>query len=107
VNISIEQFARDVVACGLLSADDVDPLKAALSGGRTREDAGELAKKLVAAGKLTKYQATNAVKGKVKNLVFGEYVVLAAIGAGGMGQVFKAASACKSPAQVKPAFATS
>jgi hypothetical protein len=90
VKLSVEQFAHEVVACGLLTASDVEPFKAALSDDKARGDASALAKKLVSAGKLTKYQAANAVQGKAKNLVFGDYVVLAAIGSGGMGQVFKA-----------------
>ena len=61
-----------------------------MSASERPADAASLAKKLVQAGKLTKYQAANAAQGKAKNLVFGEYVVLDKIGAGGMGQVFKA-----------------
>lgn len=90
MKLSVEQFAHDVVACGLLTATELEPFKAALPDDKRGGDASGLAKKLVSAGKLTKYQAANAVQGKAKNLVFGEYVVLAAIGAGGMGQVFKA-----------------
>lgn len=90
MKLSVEQFAHDVVACGLLRATELDPFKSALPNDKSGGDASGLAKKLVSAGKLTKYQAANALQGKAKNLVFGEYVVLAAIGAGGMGQVFKA-----------------
>ena len=41
-------------------------------------------------GTLTKYQATAIYHGKTERLVLGNYVVLEKIGAGGMGQVFKA-----------------
>ncbi|HVX14313.1 MAG TPA: family 16 glycoside hydrolase [Pirellulales bacterium] len=87
MKLSVEEFARDVVSCGLLTQADLEACKATSKGSA---EATELAKRLVAAGKLTKYQAANAVQGKAKKLVFGEYTILAAIGAGGMGQVFKA-----------------
>jgi len=90
VKLSLEQFTHDLVACGLLTASELEPFKSSLPDDKPRGDASGLAKKLVSAGKLTKYQAANAVQGKAKNLVFGEYVVLATIGAGGMGQVYKA-----------------
>ena len=54
------------------------------------KDAEELARELVRKKKLTKYQAEDAYKGKAKSLVLGNYVLMEKIGAGGMGQVFKA-----------------
>jgi serine/threonine protein kinase len=45
---------------------------------------------LVDAGRLTRYQASVALRGEAPNLVLGDYVLLDRIGAGGMGQVFKA-----------------
>ena len=89
MKLSVERFSQDVVACGLLTAADLESAKTGLNG-QSGDDSTGLAKKLVSAGKLTKYQAANAVQGKAKNLVFGEYTILSAIGAGGMGQVFKA-----------------
>lgn len=89
MKLSVEQFSHDVVACGLLAAADLDSVKASFHG-ESGGDSTALAKKLVSAGKLTKYQAANAVQGKAKNLVFGEYTIVSAIGAGGMGKVFKA-----------------
>jgi serine/threonine protein kinase len=41
-------------------------------------------------GKLTKYQVQAVYEGKTKGLVFGQYVVLDKLGAGGMGVVLKA-----------------
>src|SRR5271170_5001764 len=90
MEVSLKQFAQDVTASGLLTADDLAAFQKELPASERPADAADLARKLVRAGKLTKYQAANAVGGKAKNLVFGEYVVLDKIGAGGMGQVFKA-----------------
>ncbi len=47
------------------------------------------AEELVRKKKLTKFQAAEVSKGKVKLLILGNYVLMEKIGAGGMGQVFK------------------
>ncbi len=49
-----------------------------------------LIKRLIERGTLTKFQAQLIIQGKTHGLAFGEYIVLDRIGAGGMGQVFKA-----------------
>lgn len=49
-----------------------------------------LARDLVQQGKLTKFQAASVYLDKGKSLIYGDYLVLDRIGAGGMGQVFKA-----------------
>ncbi len=45
---------------------------------------------LVTSGNLTKFQAAHVKAGRAKVLILGEYTILDKIGAGGMGQVFKA-----------------
>jgi len=59
-------------------------------GGKQPKDAEALARQLVQAKKLTKYQAQALYQGKSKGLIFGEYVVLDKLGQGGMGLVLKA-----------------
>ncbi|MCE9608354.1 MAG: protein kinase, partial [Planctomycetia bacterium] len=49
-----------------------------------------LVAELVKEHHLTKFQAAQVAAGKSKSLILGEYTILDKIGAGGMGQVFKA-----------------
>jgi serine/threonine protein kinase len=113
---NLEQFVENLSQTGLMSADEVSTLCDALPPEERPADAKALARLLVRQGKLTKYQATAIYEGKHKHLVFGEYVILDRLGAGGMGVVFKArhrrmdrvvaikvlpAEAMKSPAAVE------
>jgi formylglycine-generating enzyme required for sulfatase activity len=88
--LSLEDFVRDLSANQLLSADEVHAVETALPAERRPRDAQELAKELVKSGRLTKYQAANAVQGKTKNLVFDDYVVLDPWPAGGSSQLYQA-----------------
>ena len=54
------------------------------------KDGEELLRELFKKGLLTKFQAQQFVAGKAKALVLGNYMLIDKIGAGGMGQVFKA-----------------
>src|SRR5688572_24428966 len=49
-----------------------------------------LVAELVKENHLTKFQAAQVAAGKSKSLILGGYTILDRIGAGGMGQVFKA-----------------
>lgn len=87
---NVAQFLKALETAGLLSADEFAAFRQAHLPGELPAEVSALADLLVRHGKLTKFQAANAVQGKARSLVFGEYVVLDKIGAGGMGQVYKA-----------------
>jgi serine/threonine protein kinase/Leucine-rich repeat (LRR) protein len=85
--VPLEQFVKHLEDSGLLAGDtlgDFLPPKA------SPRDAEDLARELVRHKKLTKFQAEELYRGKGKSLTLGNYVLMEKIGAGGMGQVFKA-----------------
>lgn len=88
--LSLEQFAQALAETGLLSADELASFTAQFAPDRRPQDGEALARELVRAEKISKYQAKAIWQGKAKGLVLGEYLVLDQIGAGGMGAVFKA-----------------
>ena len=85
--LPLENFVQQLEDSGILAGDT---LKDFIPPKATPKDAEELARELVRKKKLTKFQAEEAYKGKAKSLVLGNYVLMEKIGAGGMGQVFKA-----------------
>src|SRR5688572_12000411 len=87
---TLEQFIRWTIESGLLSVDEVKSFMLKIPQEKRPTKAEQLAKELVLAEKLTKYQAAAIYQGKHKGLVFGQYAVLDQIGAGAMGQVYKA-----------------
>ena len=90
VAITAEQFGKALVASGLMKADEVKEFGASYRATDRPKDGAALAALLVAKGLLTDFQARQILEGRASALVLGDYVIFAEIGAGGMGQVFKA-----------------
>ncbi len=91
MSADVERFVDQLVQSGLMSQRDVAEFRRTLAGGNKNSvSAEDLAKELVRARRLTKFQASAIYQGKTQGLIFGDYLVLDKIGTGGMGKVFKA-----------------
>lgn len=85
-----QEFIAGLVNNQILHADDIAQLQTRQGPDWTCQDALYLARRLVNAGKLTAFQVSMILKGKLKQLSIGNYRLLDRIGHGGMGDVFKA-----------------
>jgi serine/threonine protein kinase len=88
--LTSEQYVANLVRSGLLSAEEMADFLKSLPRERQPRDAQELARELVRADKLTKFQAASVYQGRTKGWILGDYAVVDKIGSGGMGEVFKA-----------------
>ncbi|MBS0203197.1 MAG: protein kinase [Planctomycetes bacterium] len=85
--VPLERFVKQLEDSGIIAGDTLKDFLPPKCEPKTAE---ELALELVRQKKLTKFQAEEVSKGRGKSLTLGNYVLMEKIGAGGMGQVFKA-----------------
>jgi serine/threonine-protein kinase len=87
-----EWFVWDLRRSGLIDRGPLDQIVGEFLRRNPRAEAPALAEYLVDQGTITAFQAERILNGKSAGLVLGPYVLLDAIGAGSMGQVYKANS---------------
>jgi serine/threonine-protein kinase len=87
-----EWFVWDLRRSGLIDRGPLDQIVGEFLRRNPRAEAPALAEFLVDQGTLTAFQAERILNGKSQGLVLGPYVLLDAIGAGSMGQVYRANS---------------
>ncbi|HEX4149891.1 MAG TPA: hypothetical protein VHY20_12925, partial [Pirellulales bacterium] len=84
MSLSTAKFIEALSQVGLLSAAEIEVLKAAWAA-KLDADADPLARELVEQGKLSRYQAAALYQGRAEALVLGNYLLIDKLGAGGMG----------------------
>ena len=87
MSVPLEQFVKQLKDSGILASDTLHDFLPPKGEPKSTE---ELASELVRQKKLTKFQADEVARGTGKSLILGNYLLMEKIGAGGMGQVFKA-----------------
>lgn len=85
--ISLDTVIKQLEGSGIIAPGKLESFIPPKGNPRSVE---ELVRDLVKQNQLTKFQAQQVALGKAKALILGGYTIVDKIGAGGMGQVFKA-----------------
>ncbi len=88
--LTLEEFMERLGDSGLVPPAELQTLLDTLPPEERPADASALATELVRRQKITAFQVRALHEGNARQLVLGEYTILDRIGAGGMGQVFRA-----------------
>ncbi len=88
--ITAEQFGKAIVASGLMTGEELRALWAELPTTERPKDGESFSSVLLKRERLNEFQAKELLSGSGTPLVLNQYVLISKIGAGGMGQVFKA-----------------
>jgi hypothetical protein len=89
-SVPLGTFIERLVYSGLMTAAELRQFQHTISPEDRPKTAEDLAKAMFRQGRLTKFQAHAVYQGKTRGLVMGNYVVLDRIGAGGIGEGYKA-----------------
>jgi len=84
--VTTGEFVQNLAESGLFDSADLLPD----SGDIAAPDGAKAAQEMVEAGKLTAYQADAVLNRRFNDLRVGNYEIMAKLGAGGMGTVYKA-----------------
>src|SRR5271167_1105456 len=84
---TLEQVVKQLTDSGIIAPGKLENFIPPKADPKTPE---ELSQQLVKSNLLTPFQAQHVNAGKTKSLLLGAYTIIDKIGAGGMGQVFKA-----------------
>jgi tRNA A-37 threonylcarbamoyl transferase component Bud32 len=87
---SAEQFGKALVTSGLMTADEVQAFWGKLPSGERPKNGEAFAKLLRERGQIDEFQEQELLSGRNTPLILNQYQLLKKIGAGGMGQVYKA-----------------
>jgi len=87
---SREEFVARLRAAGVVDGDRLARFEPDGAARESAADGAEMARRLVESGELTPFQAETLLRDGNCRLRFGEYVVVDRLGAGGMGEVYRA-----------------
>ncbi|GIW80096.1 MAG: hypothetical protein KatS3mg105_1903 [Gemmatales bacterium] len=85
---TVASLVKTLLKADLLTLEQAEVLERELQS--KYQDPRTLAKELIARGWLTPFQMNQILKGKARELILGQYIIMERLGEGGMGQVFKA-----------------